>query len=476
MSKSTPSGSKRKNPDNRPADFPLSIHKASGLYCKKVRGKVRYYGKVIDDPTGVAARAMWEAEKEDLLAGREPKPKAADANSLMLFDLCDRFITHKEKMRDLGELSPRSYADYFGTCAEVVAALGRTRLVLDLTPADFRHLKEKLKSPGGKDKAGKKRKPRGSVALACHMQRAKSLFKFAYDEGLIEHPIRYGQGFNKPPQHKIDAEKEAHKAEHGDLMFEAAEIRQMLHHLKDSPGMRAMVLLAANCGFGQSDLSRLTRQAINLETGWCVFGRQKTGVARRIPLWPETSAAVRAWLPVRPAAKAEEDDKLLFLTCRGVPFVRVNAKGRHIDSLGVQFGKMTTALKLSRSRRGIYALRHSFETIAGELGDQVAVDAVMGHKDRSMASHYRERIGDDRLVRVVEHVRKWVFAEPETEPDGDKNLDTRFCVPSELANPTHDSVGEIGTQDSTQNRRQYASSESTQKNRPALRIFREEIA
>ena len=159
-----------------------------------------------------------------------------------------------------------------------------------------------------------------------------------------------------------------------------------------------------------------------------------------------------------------------------MPFVRVNAKGRHIDSLGVQFGKMTTALKLSRSRRGIYALRHSFETIAGELGDQVAVDAVMGHKDRSMASHYRERIGDDRLVRVVEHVRKWVFAEPETEPDGDKNLDTRFCVPSELANPTHDSVGEIGTQDSTQNRRQYASSESTQKNRPALRIFREEIA
>jgi integrase len=56
-----------------------------------------------------------------------------------------------------------------------------------------------------------------------------------------------------------------------------------------------------------------------------------------------------------------------------------------------------------------YALRHTFETIAGGSRDQVAVDAVMGHADYSMAGEYRERIEDDRLEAVAAHVRKWLF-------------------------------------------------------------------
>jgi hypothetical protein len=39
----------------------------------------------------------------------------------------------------------------------------------------------------------------------------------------------------------------------------------------------------------------------------------------------------------------------------------------------------------------------------------VAVDAIMGHSREDMASVYRERIGDDRLRAVAEHVRKWLF-------------------------------------------------------------------
>ena len=65
-------------------------------------------------------------------------------------------------------------------------------------------------------------------------------------------------------------------------------------------------------------------------------------------------------------------------------------------------------------RRGLnfYTIRHVFETQAGESRDQVAVDAIMGHADSSMAAAYRERISDERLVAVVEHVRnKWLFSE-----------------------------------------------------------------
>ncbi|MGA2618245.1 MAG: hypothetical protein ABSF26_11585 [Thermoguttaceae bacterium] len=66
--------------------------------------------------------------------------------------------------------------------------------------------------------------------------------------------------------------------------------------------------------------------------------------------------------------------------------------------------------KLGLIRRGhtFYSLRHTFETIGGESCDQVAVDAIKGHSRDDMASVYRERISDDRLRAVVEHVRRWL--------------------------------------------------------------------
>ena len=79
---------------------------------------------------------------------------------------------------------------------------------------------------------------------------------------------------------------------------------------------------------------------------------------------------------------------------------------------------MLHKLGLKRPRLGFYGLRHGFETIAGENGDQIAVDAVMGHVPKGMGANYRERISDDRLRRVVEFVRQWLFAE---EGDGTRS-------------------------------------------------------
>jgi integrase len=54
-------------------------------------------------------------------------------------------------------------------------------------------------------------------------------------------------------------------------------------------------------------------------------------------------------------------------------------------------------------------LRHTFETIGGESKDQVAVNAIMGHVDDSMAGVYRERISDERLIAVTDKVREWLW-------------------------------------------------------------------
>jgi integrase len=75
----------------------------------------------------------------------------------------------------------------------------------------------------------------------------------------------------------------------------------------------------------------------------------------------------------------------------------------------VEFAKLIKGLNLHRPGLGFYALRHTFETIGGDARDQVAVDHIMGHARDDMASVYRERISDERLKAVTDHVHQWLF-------------------------------------------------------------------
>ena len=80
------------------------------------------------------------------------------------------------------------------------------------------------------------------------------------------------------------------------------------------------------------------------------------------------------------------------------------------QALREQLRKLLDELKLYRPGLGFYALRHTFETVAGGSKDQIAVNAIMGHVDASMAAIYRERIDDDRLRAVTDHVHNWLFS------------------------------------------------------------------
>ena len=94
--------------------------------------------------------------------------------------------------------------------------------------------------------------------------------------------------------------------------------------------------------------------------------------------------------------------------------VKVDSKGKTkavlSDGIGLQFGKLTRATKTYRPGRSFYALRHTFRTVADEVGDRRAIDLVMGHEPGGdIANHYVERISDERLKIVAQHVRGWLF-------------------------------------------------------------------
>ena len=86
-------------------------------------------------------------------------------------------------------------------------------------------------------------------------------------------------------------------------------------------------------------------------------------------------------------------------------------KATWIDSVGLEFRKLLDSLGMKRPGLSYYALRHSFETHAGESRDPHAVSSIMGHAPAAgdMSAVYRERISDERLQAVTEHVRRMVF-------------------------------------------------------------------
>ncbi len=378
-------------------DFPLFPH-ATGRWAKKVRGRFCFFGKVADDPKGEKALETWLEQKDDLLAGRTPRGKA---EGFTLRELLDRFVVGKRHLLDTHEISAKHFAELYATCRRIGDAFGLDRLVIDLASDDFDRLRQSIA------------KQWGPTRLGNEIQRVRSVFKFGYDSGLIDRPVRFGPSFKKPTRKVM----RQHRAKNGLRMFEATELRAII--AAATQPMKTMVLLGINCGFGNGDVANLTITALDLTRGWVRFARPKTGIDRRIPLWSETIAAVKEAIQDRPKAKDRVDAGLVFLTVQGHRWERTaisdpdpeTKKIRILNNNAVtqQFSKLLRRLNLKRPGLAFYGLRHTFETVAGASKDQVAVDAIMGHVDPTMAANYRERIDDDRLKAVVDHVHAWLF-------------------------------------------------------------------
>ena len=163
-------------------DFPLFPHQ-TGYWCKKVRGKLRYFGKVSDDPKGQAALDKWLDQKDDLLAGRVPRVKV---EGLTVRDLCNRFLSAKKDLLNASEINPRTFAELHDTCQRIGDAFGWDRPVSDLVADDFDRLRRASAKQWGPHRLG------GEV------QRTRCIFKYGVDAGLIQQPVRYGPTFKKP--------------------------------------------------------------------------------------------------------------------------------------------------------------------------------------------------------------------------------------------------------------------------------------
>ena len=203
-------------------------------------------------------------------------------------------------------------------------------------------------------------------------------------------------------------------------MLEAKEIRSLIEIAGTQ--LKAMILLGVNAGFGNHDAT-LPIKAVDLKLAVRGdFRVRKLESNAAVTLWPETLVAVKAAIAVAPPPRMPRMPSWSSLrsTASGGP--RTPQRTRSRPSSASYF----KALKLHRPGLGFYALRHTFETIGGESRDQVAVNYLMGHAppDSDMASVYRERISDERLKAVTDHVHKWLFGEDSEKAKTQEDTDS----------------------------------------------------
>ena len=320
-------------------DFPLSWHSA-GYWCKRIRGKLHYFGPRRGD--WQTALAEYQKIRDDLHAGRAPRQ---DADGITVQYACNHFLTDRKLRLDAGELTQRSFRGYRTTAEHLVQEFGANRL---LTDHSCRRLSE-------------------AAVQICRR--------------LVPNDAQ--QRDSAGPSH-------LQLCLAGGIDRQADPLRPDIQTaVKTSHAVASAIP-------GQAAIH--TRR----------HPRPKTGIELRCWLWPVTVAATKLVLAERKAPKDASHSRLLFVTKYRTPWYRGDGSD---DAVCKEFRKRLDRLNIYRRGPSFYALRHTFETVAGETRDQVAVDAVMGHVDGSMAAIYREAISDERLKAIAVHVREWLDME-----------------------------------------------------------------
>jgi integrase len=147
---------------------------------------------------------------------------------------------------------------------------------------------------------------------------------------------------------------------------------------------------------------------LDLDNSRVNLSRNKTGVSRNLPLWPETIQALNA---------VPKSGPLVFYSPKGHPWIGTLTKIKDDGSnkytpVNRITSKFTTLMKKLRIQApkgtGFYSLRRTAATIAARSGDPFAVQRLLGHADLTMATRYVQDVSA-QTDRVIENSRLYVL-------------------------------------------------------------------
>ena len=383
-------------------EFPLTPHR-SGRWRKIYKGKPYWFGRVEDGHAD--AFKAYEHAWPYIIAGKPVPPMPGGDPSIVadyqtLGDSIDVFLESARDKCSMGEMSPEQLTSYAQTAKLLTKAIDRNRDIDSIGPDDFRIMRRELA------------KGRKLQTLKNHVTRARTMFNWIAASDMMQAQLVFGPDFTTPK--KIHLSKE--KANSVDKAYTVAEARKLLK--KASGQMRAMLLLALNAGYKNTDLSNLDREDLDFKGKLLDVPRHKTGRPRRAALWPETLEALREVIEAedkRRAAGGKVDADAVdavFVTKYGKRWRRFRAtddmRPAGTDAITGEFGKLLTKAGIKRDGRGISGLRHTYRRASDTQADRPAADYAMGHEPEDMRGVYvpPESIEVKRTRAVSRHIRK----------------------------------------------------------------------
>lgn len=355
--------------------FALTWHKRSGQWVKKIRGRQYRFGA---DPE--AAWIDYLKRRDALEAGIEADSEEEDY-MYTVRDLCNSFLADRQQKLNQSEIVASTFGAYREICNVIVAHCG-DKVAKNMKPDDFASLRVVLSSSAVE-------------STRIRLVSARSVFKHAYLNDKLPKPPRYGTSFGLPDKNAIRRARAKKTAP----VFDAETIRRILDAANG--WMKTAVLLGINCGLYSKDISNLKPE--HLKGEFLEDHRSKTGTFRRCWLWPETRESITE----NRAPDDNEHGRLLLSTRGGL--IHTRGERTKTDLVASNWRHIKRAIKLKGDAVGFKNLRHTFATEASQLGDDVAVKLAMGHLDDSITDNYRHRMNDDRLIRISQYVRQWLF-------------------------------------------------------------------
>jgi integrase len=393
-------------------DFPLQPY-GNGQWGKKIKGVRRYFGAWADP---AAAEALYWAEKADWEAGRNPRlrPAALPDGSATLLETADRYLVSRREDLDSSDEEARITAKTYAGCERAMKRL------LEVVPEDFKRLRAQLGE-------------RVSVnTKAQYVVYVRAMFNWAVNVGkLLPRLPDWADQFRTVSKRQKDKSRYLFQKEHGERRFELEDARRIIlaceraaaripgnwgNHaeMKMQIGSRLLLagtLLGANCGPYSKDIAALTFADVDLDAGYVESLRSKTGFLWQATLWPETVAAIRSYLEVRPAPARVEWSARLFLTAIGFPvhhetrkLVDGELKVHQSDALGQATAKLLSELGLKTRGVSFGAWRHTFSSLAGSFGHDHIIKRIMGHEIQGSLDDYM-KLRPEQLRPVTEGVR-----------------------------------------------------------------------
>jgi integrase len=310
-------------PRSRKASDPISFHAWTGQYYTTRGGKRVYLGSDRDE----ALKRFYR-----LALGHHPAAPQQVADPITCKELANRFLAAQEaNWRNPGSTG-YCYKDWLHHFLADHSGLRASELTVEM----FAVWKLSLR-----------RQKYSAKSINHYLGVVRSMFKFAEDTGLIDRAPR----LNRVKKERDEAKRSGPKS-----LYTPAQIQILL--AASDRQMKAMILLAINCGFGPKDVHDLTWS--DIEGDHVTLARSKTGIGQTFVLWPETLEAldeVRSERPTRLARAAKRgreysDSGRVFMTKYWRPWNK--------DAISEQYRKL--CIKSGVPCYGFYRLRHGAST------------------------------------------------------------------------------------------------------------------